>query len=507
MKVELQSMIAASLLLVSPQAVSLGPEGCVSLRQSELGSCVISTNCKGLDTSNFEFAFGCENTGVQGTSLVRHSFGLGGFDSTEEFDTEVKCSRCLAPTARMAVADTHVVPMVAMQKQRSAQQLLQTRTAMKATASRKRQGFLPLFGGPKPAPGAELVSYGPNSCVSTYKSEEGHCILETKCQNVAIEKYNIGLICVDKVGAPVRHNFGKGSFAAEEVFDTLIPCDQCLGTEDIPDALEMNGRVMTLSKEVMKIDSVLSNISSDLKIIGKVVASVGVAPAPAPAPAPDVLEAASPAAELATVKEHAQSREIRSKESSKPKAAEVNEPAPAKKAAALVMSAARAEVDDSTLDEATKEAEQAAAAAEAEAIAAEQVVKTAPAVATAPSTTAAVVQVVKTAPAVANAPSTTAAVVKVVKTAPAVATAPSTTAAVVKVVKTAPAVTTAPSTTAAVVKAVAKQVKVEPVAAKNVAASTAAVQVAAKTEIAPAVDVKKSLDNASDDEVLENLLK
>jgi hypothetical protein len=463
MKVELQSMIAASLLLVSPQAVSLGPDGCVSLRQSELGSCVISTSCKGLDTSNFEFAFGCENSGVQGTSLVRHSFGVGGFESTEEFDTQVKCTRCLAPPA--------LAPMV--MKQQNSQQLLQ-----KATASRKRQGFLPLFGGPKPAPDAELVSYGPNSCVSTYKSEEGHCILETKCQNIAIDKYNFGLICVDKAGAPVRHNFGKGSFAAAEVFDTLIPCEQCLGTEDIPDSVEMNGRVMTLSKEVMTIDGVLSNISSDLKIISKVVSSVG-APAPAPAQAPALdEEATSPAAELATVKEHEATVATSKKASSAPKAAAPKEVSPVKKAAALVMSVAKAEaVEDSTLDEAEKEAEEAAAAAEAEALAAEQAaLKSRQAVKTRASDSAVAVAL--------NKKST------------------------VQVTKSAPVVAAAASTTAALVQAAApaKQVKVE-ATTKTAASTTAAVQVVAKKQIAPVADAKKELDKASDDEVLENLLK
>merc|ERR1719491_2060370 len=42
-----------------------------------------------MDTSIVEFAFDCINQNV-----VRHSFGVGGFESSEEFDTEVKCGRC-----------------------------------------------------------------------------------------------------------------------------------------------------------------------------------------------------------------------------------------------------------------------------------------------------------------------------------------------------------------------------------------------------------------------------
>merc|ERR1719371_85299 len=85
---------------------------------------------------------------------------------------------------------------------------------------------------------AEVDEYGPDNCVSVYRSDEGHCIMRTDCQKETIVNYEFGLVCVNKQGfgqsSPVKHLFGKNSFDPEETFDTLIKCDQCLGLEDIP---------------------------------------------------------------------------------------------------------------------------------------------------------------------------------------------------------------------------------------------------------------------------------
>merc|ERR1719375_714447 len=42
--------------------------------------------------------------------------------------------------------------------------------------------------------------YGPQKCVSTWRSEEGHCIVQTACKDVDISAYEFGLICVDSKG-------------------------------------------------------------------------------------------------------------------------------------------------------------------------------------------------------------------------------------------------------------------------------------------------------------------
>jgi hypothetical protein len=82
---------------------SFGPKNCVMLSRSAGGSCVITTDCEGIDISKAEFAFDCMDQGNKG-DIVRHSFGVGGFEANEEFDTEVKCGRCASPTQVDAAA-------------------------------------------------------------------------------------------------------------------------------------------------------------------------------------------------------------------------------------------------------------------------------------------------------------------------------------------------------------------------------------------------------------------
>merc|ERR1712118_544727 len=75
--------------------VPWGPQNCAELVHSDAGTCVIRTACAGVDLSKFEFAFYCELSG----QIQRHSFGIGGFDDEDDFDTNVKCTTCLPPGA------------------------------------------------------------------------------------------------------------------------------------------------------------------------------------------------------------------------------------------------------------------------------------------------------------------------------------------------------------------------------------------------------------------------
>eukprot|EP00928_Gymnodinium_smaydae_P028259 TRINITY_DN21598_c0_g1_i3.p1 TRINITY_DN21598_c0_g1~~TRINITY_DN21598_c0_g1_i3.p1 ORF type:complete len:372 (-),score=117.76 TRINITY_DN21598_c0_g1_i3:40-1155(-) len=52
--------------------------------------------------------------------------------------------------------------------------------------------------------------------------------MTTKCQAADLTNYEMGVVCVDKLGAPKRHSFGRGSFMPEETFNTLLACDKCL---------------------------------------------------------------------------------------------------------------------------------------------------------------------------------------------------------------------------------------------------------------------------------------
>lgn len=367
--------------------VSFGPKSCISLTRSGAGSCVISTDCEGVDTSGTEFAFDCVGQVGDG-GIVRHSFGVGGFEANEEFDTEVKCDRCDKPTAAVDASaaaaasppkpaaraapppsapkpapDAPLVyvpaPVAATATAQTAHELptkpayhnkphkpflaheLPTkppraqpkvevipRDVAGSVISYKRrskhqsggnQKFWPFTGGSAKAPevpanpfakSSEMVRYGPDGCVSVYKSAEGHCIMKTQCTDVDISHYEFGLVCVDKVGSPVRHLFGKDSFDPEETFDTLIKCDQCLGLEDIPDAVALNGEVMTMSKDIANLKAVMTNISINVQMLNtEVFGGGGPAPGPAPAPAK-----AAPPAKKALVHHSSQHRRMGSRQ-------------------------------------------------------------------------------------------------------------------------------------------------------------------------------------------------
>jgi len=87
--------------------MKFGPENCVSLTRSKEGSCVISTNCEGVDISDIRFT--CWNDGKGAVYSVRDL----GLKNSAEF-TQVKCRRCEpppqpqkpeAPVAKKAVGD------------------------------------------------------------------------------------------------------------------------------------------------------------------------------------------------------------------------------------------------------------------------------------------------------------------------------------------------------------------------------------------------------------------
>merc|ERR1711904_352487 len=74
--------------------VPWGPQNCAEIfRSAETGTCVIKTNCNGIDISMFEFVFDCETS----QDIQRHTFGRGGFDDVDDFDTNVKCVKCIPP--------------------------------------------------------------------------------------------------------------------------------------------------------------------------------------------------------------------------------------------------------------------------------------------------------------------------------------------------------------------------------------------------------------------------
>jgi len=93
---KLQHRISVALFGAANAAqIGFGPGGCVSVsRNFETGSCTLRTDCEGKDISKTEFVFFCQASASEGSGIVRHSFGVGGFDVDEDFDTEVKCAAC-----------------------------------------------------------------------------------------------------------------------------------------------------------------------------------------------------------------------------------------------------------------------------------------------------------------------------------------------------------------------------------------------------------------------------
>lgn len=309
MKVRNALALALSVLVHGSSAAavsktSFGPQNCVSLSLSSAGSCVISTDCGAADLSKTEFGFDC--SGKDG--IVRHSFGEGGFDSNEEFDTDVKCDKCEIMSAEETVAPApkakEEAPAAPAEEEAAAPKPVkatvpevpaQAHVALKAKHSAKagaKAKIWPFTDSNVPAPveaEPEVVKYGPDGCVSTWRSAEGHCIIQTNCKDTDVSKYDFGLVCVDKVGNPVRHLFGKDSFDEEETFDTLIKCDKCLGLEDIPDGVALNGEVVTMAKDIENLKDVMKNISINVNMLNNEVFPAAPAPAPAKkaeAPAP-----------------------------------------------------------------------------------------------------------------------------------------------------------------------------------------------------------------------------
>jgi len=109
-----------------------GPSGCVSVTRSSEGSCVMTLDCQGLEISQTEFAFDCV-----GKTTVRHSFGVGGFEADEEFDTALKCDQCNAPSSVEAIAAT--TPVDKKKKEAAEQEAEEKSVAAKAAAEKNKK--------------------------------------------------------------------------------------------------------------------------------------------------------------------------------------------------------------------------------------------------------------------------------------------------------------------------------------------------------------------------------
>lgn len=268
------------------RSVKYGPDGCVSLSLSTQGSCVIRTNCGKHDLNHFEFAFDCVRS--PGEKIQTHSFGTGGFEAEEEFDTDVKCQKCTPPGG---ATQTSSVAAVARSTAEAAKSVL-------------------------------TESFGPGNCVKTWLGSDGTCMMKTSCKDENITGYEFGLLCTEPEGDIVRHLFGTGSFEAEEEFDTLIKCEACSALPassashpahpaPVADTRSpMEKKVDGLAAEFGEMEKGLANITSNVNTLSASVTDLqktdqvlkkelGMVPAPAPQAAATATPKAAPAAAAA----------------------------------------------------------------------------------------------------------------------------------------------------------------------------------------------------------------
>merc|ERR1719310_245019 len=186
---------------------NFGPGNCVSLTRSAKGTCVINTHCGSANLSQVEFAFVCYNPGTSVPHAL-HSFGMGGFDPIETFDSSVQCARCSTVQSALSGFNGGL---------NWARSLPLGGTAGGALGTMKEMSP------------SEAAFYGPKACVAAFRSPAGTCIVQTRCAKADLSTFDIGITCLDKSGDYTRYLFGKGAFENEETFDTRIECEVCLG--------------------------------------------------------------------------------------------------------------------------------------------------------------------------------------------------------------------------------------------------------------------------------------
>lgn len=247
-----------------------------------------------LTPASSSFSFDCETS--PGNRL-KHSFGIGGFDDQEEFDTSIKCSKCIAPVTHYDERPTVKAPVtvkavpittaspVMVQQDSSTEPGMNNRGQAVVTGISPQEGpmhvhFLAGAAAAQKAAEATVEKYGPSNCVETWRDDKtGHCHVQTKCKGVDTTKYMFGLICLDKDDTKTRHLFGVDSFDSEETFDTLIACKECLAldnytkvTELEAENAELAAEVDSLATEVGTISKTFTTLKDDVKKLNEEVA-------------------------------------------------------------------------------------------------------------------------------------------------------------------------------------------------------------------------------------------
>jgi len=210
-----------------------------------------------VDIDDFEFAFDCQSS----DEIQRHSFGRGGFDDEEEFDTNVSCAKCLPPgydeeqarkaqhthreiavknlsshaahknhihhevktlSSSAAVHGSHTHHQKAVKNHSHPKAVAKRhnhhevavsgvklssvgQAERKAEASKKAETKRKSNEDPSTPP-ANVTKFGPGNCVATWRDEKtGHCIMQTDCAGQNTVNYNFQLICKEEVNTSEVH--------------------------------------------------------------------------------------------------------------------------------------------------------------------------------------------------------------------------------------------------------------------------------------------------------------
>jgi len=108
------------------------------------------------------------------------------------------------------------------------------RALRRSSASAKLGGFAGDEVPEGPPEDADVARYGPDGCVSAWRSAASHCVIRTDCSGLteSMANFSVSFLCVDATGESSRHSFGAGAFGAQDTFDTLISCSSCAGVDD-----------------------------------------------------------------------------------------------------------------------------------------------------------------------------------------------------------------------------------------------------------------------------------
>jgi len=209
-----------------PNATHFGPEGCIGLSKSNLGTCVIAVACGERNISQVDVAFVCLNRAAQ-PKRTQHSYGTGGFDAEEVFDSGVQCDSC----STVEFAQFTDGALVHNEVLTSGEEGAAAPSPAPSPGGEQHTGVdeALLHNGSKANGSDRTAFFGPSACISTYLSPAGTCMIQTRCRGVDLSSFAVGVTCLDKTGDYTRYLFGKNGFDDEELFDTTLKCQACIG--------------------------------------------------------------------------------------------------------------------------------------------------------------------------------------------------------------------------------------------------------------------------------------